>query len=70
MFDLQFLYRQTRSMRADLLAFLAPLPGAVLSASLPGSGQGSLLSTLAHVADCYGGWVGRTLPEEDWASVR
>jgi uncharacterized damage-inducible protein DinB len=66
MTDLAFLVQQTQSMRRGLLAFLAPLPADVLSASPPEYGQGSILSTLTHVADCYGGWVGKTLLEEEW----
>ena len=65
--DLTSLMRQTQSMRRDLLSFLATLPADVLTASLPEYGQGGILRTLTHVADCYGGWVGRTLLEEHWA---
>jgi uncharacterized damage-inducible protein DinB len=67
MTDLAFLTQQTQSMRRELLCFLAPLPISVLTASLPEYGQGSILNTLTHVADCYGGWVGKTLLEEYWA---
>jgi uncharacterized damage-inducible protein DinB len=65
--DLSFLVQQTQSMRRELLSFLATLPAEVLTSSFPEYGQGSVLSTLTHVADCYGGWVGRTLLEEHWA---
>ena len=63
---LLFLIDQTRRMRADLLASLQTLPECVLHTAPPEYGQGSVLSTLTHVADCYGGWVGRTLLEDDW----
>ena len=69
MTDLAFLVQQTQGMRRDLLSFLKPLPADVLMTSLPEYGQGSILSTLTHVADCYGGWVGKTLLEEAWDSA-
>ncbi|WP_424952265.1 DinB family protein [Deinococcus sp.] len=69
MTDLAFLVQQTRRMRHELLSFLAPLPAEVLTASPPEYGQGSILKTLTHVADCYVVWVGRTLLEDHWASA-
>jgi len=66
MTDLAFLVQQTQGMRHNLLSFLKPLPADVLMTSLPEYGQGGVLSTLTHVADCYGGWIGQTMLEEEW----
>ena len=63
--DLAYLYGQTRQMRGTMLEFLTALPPEALTVTFPEYGQGSVLSTLTHVADGYGGWVGRTLVEEE-----
>ena len=63
--DLAFLSAQTRQMRGTLLEVLGTLPPEVLTSTFPEYGQGSVLGTLTHVADCYGGWVGHTLLEKE-----
>ncbi|WP_350243078.1 DinB family protein [Deinococcus sonorensis] len=54
-------------MRQTLLTFLSTLPPDLLRERRPGFGQGSILETLTHVADCYGGWTSEVLMEEPWA---